>query len=417
MQPVTAVLVGAGQRGRHVFGTYATEHPDELRFMAVVDPNGERRTLFGDRHDIPSQLRFETHDEAAGTGADAWVIASPDRSHYAVALAAIGAGIPVLIEKPMAASAEDAAALVSAAADADVLLMVAHVLRYTPFFSALHDVVASGRLGDIVTVEHRENVVAWHMAHSFVRGNWSRSDEATPMIVAKCCHDFDILAWNLGSVKRLSSTGSLLHFRPEHAPPGAAQRCTDPCPVEQCPFDARRLYLDQGQSGWPVHVITDDLSPEGRLAALRLGPYGRCVYTAGSDVVDHQVVAMELETGASASLTMHGHSHEEARTMRYDGTRATLRAVFGRRQVIEVTDHIGGQAERVPIPAAGGGHGGGDWGAIRSFVNAIRSGTEPLTTASESLDSHLLAFASEEARREGSTIDFQEFRGRLGARD
>lgn len=406
--------MGAGQRGRYVYGAYASEHPARLSFVGVVDPDDGRREAFGVIHDIPPDRRFADHEEALRLGAEAWIIASPDRAHRPAALAALGNGIPALVEKPLAATIDDAAALVGAARYSASLLVVAHVLRYTPFFETLHEVVASGRLGEIMTVEHRENVVAWHMAHSFVRGNWSRSKESTPMIAAKCCHDFDILTWNLPSpVRWLSSIGSLLHFRPENAPAGATARCISPCPVANCPFDARRIYLNPDWSGWPVHVVTDDLSLEGRRRALEDGPYGTCVYTAGSDVVDHQIVTMELESGASVSLTMHGHAHEEARTMRYDGTRATLRAVFGRRQEIELTDHVGGRAERVPIRTAGGGHGGGDSGALETFIAALRSGERPPTTAADSLESHYLAFAAEEARLNRSTIDMHEYRARF----
>jgi hypothetical protein len=230
------------------------------------------------------------------------------------------------------------------------------------------------------------------------------------MIVQKCSHDFDILTWNLASpVKRLSSVGSLFHFLPQNAPAGATARCSDPCPVEDCPFDARR-YLTPTWTGWPVHVITDDMSPPGRLAALNDGPWGVCVYTAGSDVVDHQVVTMELESGASVVLVMHGHSAEESRTMRYDGTRATLRGRFGRESVIEVTEHASGNTASVPIAGAAGGHGGGDSGVIAAFLEAVRSRQLPMTTAAKSLESHLLAFAAERARVEGDVIDMTHFR-------
>jgi predicted dehydrogenase len=226
------------------------------------------------------------------------------------------------------------------------------------------------------------------------------------MIVAKCCHDFDILHWNLGSaVSRLGSFGSLLEFHPERAPAGAAERCIDPCPVSDCPYDGRRVYLDMTLTGWPVHVITDDLSYEGRVEALRRGPYGLCAYRAGSDVVDHQVVMMEHESGAAVVLHMHGHSHEESRTMRYDGTRATLRGRFGRVQEIEVIDHATGRARQVPIAPTGGSHGGGDAGIIEGFVDSIELGLPPATSAAESLESHLLAFLAEESRLSGEVIE------------
>jgi len=406
---IEAVMIGAGQRGHHVYGQWATEHPDAMRFVAVADPNPDRLRRFAQRHGLgPSQCYadpLELLGQPAGAAAAA-VIASPDRFHREHAEAALRAGYDVLAEKPMADSLEGCVALVEAAAAAPGKLVVGHVLRFTPFFQTLREVVRSGRLGDIVTVEHRENVRSWHMAHSFVRGNWGRREVAPPFIVAKCTHDFDVLHWNLqSSVVRLSSMGDLFEFRPERAPAGATTRCVDPCPVTACPYDARRLYLDERLTGWPVHVITDDLSPAGRLAAISEGPYGVCAWRAGSDVVDHQSVVMELATGATVTLVVHGHSHEEGRTMRYDGTRASLRGRFGRTQEIVVYDHITGEGETVPIPPARSGHGGGDAGIIEAFVASVAGRDGPITTAAESYESHLLAYLAEEARLSGTVID------------
>lgn len=409
--PVDAVMVGAGQRGFHVYGRLALQSQN-LRFRAVVDPDPDRRQRFGEAHGIPATHRYVDVEAATALDdVDAWFIASPDREHARAAHAAIARGIPVFLEKPIATTIDDVVGLARAAGQAEVLVHVAHVLRYTGFFQALAATVASGAVGDIVAVDYRENVAAFHMAHSFVRGNWGRSAEASPMIVAKCCHDFDILTWIMSSpVVRLSSFGSLQHFTPAHAPAGATPRCTDGCPVTGCPFDARRIYLRPDVTGWPVHVVTDDVSPDGRLRALETGPYGRCVYTAGSDVVDQQVVAMELADGASMTLTMHGHSHEDERTIRLDGTRGTIRAVFGRRQVIDVIDHIGGAPQAVPFDSASTGHGGGDAGAVSAFLEAVTGGSSSATPLSESVESHMLAFAAEHARVTGTVVDMAEFR-------
>lgn len=405
MTAISAVVIGAGQRGRHVYGRWALEHPDQMRITAVVDPDPSRREIFGDEHDIPPARRFASFD-GFDPDTDAVIVAGPDRTHHAAARWALAAGRHTLLEKPMAATLPDCLDLIEAAARSEATVHVGHVLRHTPFFRTVHEVVASGRLGEIVTVAHRENVAAMHMAHSFVRGNWSRTDRSTPMIVQKCCHDFDILTWNLDSpVRRLGSVGGLHHFHPDAAPPGSTERCTDGCPVSDCPFDARRIYLNPDYEGWPVHVITDDLSMEGRMRALAEGPYGVCAYRAGSDVVDHQVVTMELESGASVTLTMHGHSHREQRTMRYDGSRGTLRAATGPTPRITVSDHLGGPAEEIAVPTAMGGHGGGDDGIIRSFVDSVRTGAPGPTDIATARESHLLAFLAEEARVAGTWID------------
>lgn len=411
------MLLGAGQRGRYVYGAYASRNPDRLRFVAVAEPDDLRRRIFGEEHAIPASRRFADWPEMLETQpARVCVIATPDRQHAGPAIAALGRGLDVLLEKPVAHTLRKCFEVLEAARLSSGSLTVAHVLRYTPFFTTLNRLIGSGRLGRLITVEHREDVAYWHMAHSFVRGNWARSGESTPMIVQKCCHDFDILAWNLASgggarVTGVQSFGSLVHFRREHAPAGATSRCTDPCPAASaCPFDAARLYLDPALAGWPVHTISDDLSPRGRERALAHGPYGRCVYTAGSDVVDHQTVAMETSSGATAVLVMNGHSARQERTARYHGTRGSLITTFGSRPAIEFTDHLGGATTRIPIPAADGGHGGGDAGLIEAFLDTVENGESSKTSTETWFESHLLAFGAEQSRLTGSTVDIDEMR-------
>lgn len=467
--PLTAIMIGAGQRGYGAYGLYALAHPDEIRFTAVAEPNDVRRARFAEAHAIPPDRRFRTWEDLLEQGqiADGALVCTMDTLHTDPTLAALEAGYDVLLEKPMANTMVDCVRLVQTAERTERLLQVTHVLRYTDFFSTLHDVVTSGRLGEIITVEHRENVVYWHMAHSYVRGNWRRRDLASPIILAKCSHDFDILTWNLGRCARLNSFGSLHHFRAENAPPGAPERCTDGCPgADRCPYFAPRLYhdliplyhvarnspdfrewlgatvmlafpglvdlirrlvppLDRALDyrAWPVSTISEDTGREARRRALEAGPYGRCVYHCDNDVVDHQTVNMVFESGASVVLVMQGHSHEEARTMRYEGTRATLRGKFayGLDDIIEIHDHYTGEVERIKLRNRGGtmGHGGGDAGVMAAFVHAFRGagsdadGVAGLTTARESLESHLMAFAADRARRENRIVDMDAFRRQM----
>ncbi|NLF74991.1 MAG: Gfo/Idh/MocA family oxidoreductase [Chloroflexi bacterium] len=436
MSHVTLALIGAGDRG-FAYGKYALDHPDEVRFVAVADPIAVRRDRFATDQGIAAENRFAAWEDLLGGPrlADAVIVATPDRLHVPPAVAALEAGYDVLLEKPMANTLPECVALVHAARRTGRSLQVCHVLRYSDFFNQVYRIVQSGRLGDLVTVEQRENVAYYHMAHSFVRGNWRRQDESSPMILAKCCHDLDLLTWIVGErFTRLSSVGSLRHFRAHRAPrPDIPPRCTDGCPIEaECPFSAPGIYLErrpwrsiaQGvdsvpyydfsvERGWPASVLAHgDMRPEVIRHALETGPYGRCVYHCDNDVVDHQVVSMQSESGISVTLTMHGHSHEEGRTLRLDGTRATLEGRFNHSQnVIMVHDHLTGRTETVYPLGTHIVHGGGDAGLMQAFVRGLREGIRsPLTSAGAALDSHLLAFAAEQARLEGTVIDLAAYR-------
>ncbi|AFZ68251.1 Gfo/Idh/MocA family protein [Deinococcus peraridilitoris] len=420
--PVEIVMLGAGNRGHHAYGTWALAHPQQMRVVAVAERDPVKRARFAAAHGIAPEWQFADWRELLSRDrpAPAAIIALPDLQHEESALAALGAGYHLLLEKPIASTLAGTLRVVQAAREAGTLLMLGYVLRHTPFFRAVREVVRSGRLGEIVNVEWRENVHALHFAHSYVRGNWAREEIASPMLLAKASHDLDLLGWSTGlRVARLASFGNLKFFRPEYAPPGAPRYCLDGCPAAQaCPFYAPKTYLT-GHVGWPTSVISPDLGLEAREDALRTGPYGRCVFQAGNDVVDHQVISLEFEGGASGSLTVHGHSGVEGRTLRFDGTRATLRGSFtGARQELNVQDHDAASfygeslpetiSLKAPGGMAGGGHGGGDSGLMQAFVAAVRGGE--IAPLDLEVDSHLLAFAAEKARRSRRIVELDEFK-------
>jgi len=461
-KPYNVLLIGAGNRGSEVYSAWSLAHPNLLKITAVAEPVETRRNLVATQHAISPERQYTNWEEALAQGqlADVAIICTQDQQHTAPTLKALQIGYDVLLEKPMAHRLADCVVLVQAAEKSGKLLQIAHVLRYTEFFQKVFQIVRSESLGQIITVSHRENVSAWHMAHSYVRGNWRSVEDSTPMILAKSCHDMDILYWLLNTrVKTLSSVGNLKHFRTENAPKGAPQRCLDGCPVaDTCPFYAPALYLDlepvyrglasaqnkttrlvgktmqhnpeivraiaalipplrqiSAYKGWPRSVITDEPSDvQSVCEALRTGPYGRCVYYCDNDVVDHQIMLMEMENGVSASFTMHGHSFEEARTIRMDGSKATLLGKFGwDRSFIEIRNHRGGKSQHIELPnnIEQGGHGGGDAGLIEHFIKALDGvQDEALTDARSALESHLMAFAAEEARLSGKAVDMAAFR-------
>ena len=432
MKKIKVGVIGAGERGSK-YARYAQLHPEKMQIVAVAEPEQERRESFANTYNLSLEQCFTDWryllntnrnsplEQGLSTRPDAIFICTTDTLHTAPALKALEQGYDVMLEKPMSPNLDEAEQLVQATEKHNCLLQVCHVLRYTSFFQKVRDIVQSGELGSIINVTHTENLIYWHMAHSFVRGNWRNTEIAGPMILAKCCHDFDILQWIIQKpVKWLNSFGSLMLFKPENAPAFAPSRCTDGCPVsDTCKFYAPRLYLNS-KSGWPFDVVTRHNDLESRLKALQTGPYGRCVYHCDNNVVDHQVVNMIYQDGATATLIMNGHGDEEGRTMRYDGTLGTLRGNFSPsgQSKLTIHNHLSGQEREIDIESASksdwtSGHGGGDLGIVDSFIRALNGEVDShLTTARESLESHLLAFAAEEARLSHQTIDMETFRKR-----
>lgn len=460
--PIRLLLFGAGNRGEQAYGAYALAQPDQVRFVGVAEPNPFRRERFAQAHRIPPECQFSDWREALQPGkfADAVVNATQDAMHHASSLAALSIGYDMLLEKPIAPTLAETLEIVHTAEVNGKLLMICHVRRYTDFFENTRRIIQSGQLGQVINLSHSENVAYYHMAHSYVRGNWRNKAMSAPMILAKCCHDLDLITWCLGEkAVQLSSFGNLRHFKKENAPAGAPKRCTDGCPAaETCPYYATRIYLQSipikhavSQSdkwafrrigeltlnqpglmraiakiipplrtlteyhGWPrITICEQPEDDQAVMHALRTGPYGRCVYHCDNDVVDHQIVSMVFESGITATLTMHGHSHQEGRTLRVDGSKATLLGKATYSQCwLEVHDHTTAKVERLTFPTevdGAGWHGGGDQGLMHSFINVIRGKGQPLTSARESLEGHLLAFAAEEARLKQQVIDMKEFR-------
>jgi predicted dehydrogenase len=418
MSAVDVVVVGAGGRGFHAYGAYARAHPAEVQCVAVVEPDDERRERFAEAHGIAPEHQLRTWEELLERPqlAQAAINTTMDRTHHPSTLALLRVGYDVLLEKPMGVSAAECVELVQTAARLGRILQICHVLRYAPFFRTVYDIVSSGRLGDIVSFQWNENLVYWHFAHSFVRGRWANSDTSAPMILTKCCHDLDLLVWMLGRPRSVMSSGSLTHFRPGHVSPDIPERCTDGCPIErECPYYAPRIYIERNPGNWARDPISLDHSPEALRRGLEVGPYGRCVFRSTNNVVDHQVVVLGFENGLSATLTMQGNSYVEGRTLRIDGMRTSL---FGNepRNELQLHDHRSGQSEILHPSNVSGGHGGGDAGVMHAFLEAVSNrDAGVLTSAADSLLSHLLAFAAEEARTTQRVVQYDEFAMRFGA--
>ena len=408
MKPVTAVVLGAGSRGT-IYAGYAKDHPEELQIIAIAEPRRDRLDQLADELGLPADRRFGSWQDLLTLPrmADCAFVCTLDDDHTAPALKAMELGYHLLLEKPMSNTEDECVAIAETARRTGRTLAVCHVLRYTPFYMTIKALLDRGAVGEVTTINQTENVGYWHQAHSFVRGNWRSTKETSPMILQKSCHDMDIILWLMGrNCKRVQSFGSLKHFTPENAPEGAPERCLSGCPhADACPYYAPKLYMDMARTGWPVDVITTDLSPEGRRKALEEGPYGRCVYHCDNDVVDRQTVNLEFEGGAVATFTMTGLSADFSRQLKIFGTQGQIEADMGTKSI--VLHRFGEEKQVIPLDMGDetSGHGGGDYGIMRDFIQALRSGGESRTSAAVSLQSHLICFAAERSRRENTVVN------------
>ena len=411
----TIVLVGAGNRGRGIFGQYALNNPHRAKFVGVVEPDADRRAEFAKAHAIPAAMQFTSvsdlfakHPEKV---ADALIIATIENVRAEPIRLGMAAGYAVLCEKPLGLSASETVAVTDAAKEHGGLFMVCHQMRYTPLYRTLKRLVASGDYGRVVNIEHTENLDFEHMAHSYVRGFFN-NDALTPMILAKSCHDMDLLLYlTEKNPVRLASFGSLFHFKPENAPEGAPNFCLDGCPAaNSCPYDVRRAYFRPDTDAAYLRQMGVIRDRDHLLELLKTSRFGRCVYRCDNNVVDHQVCVIEFDGGVTASFTMAGHNGIERRRTRIQLTDAEIE-LDSSRKTIEIRRFSTGDHEILTPPSGGGTHGGGDRLIMENFVDAIMTGRAEfnLTSVAESLDSHLMAFAAEASRLNGQSVVLADF--------
>lgn len=412
-RPVTVLIIGAGGRGT-AYAKFTDQFPERARIVGVADPREFYRNRLAREHGIPAAQVFTDWRQAAARPrlADVAIIATQDAAHADPAVAFAALGYHILLEKPMAPTEEECRRIVQAVQTARVIFAVCHVLRYTAYTRKMKQLIDSGLIGTVVNIQHIEPVGYWHQAHSFVRGNWRNTQESSFMLLAKSCHDLDWIRYMMGApCRRVSSFGSLYHFRKAQAPKGAAARCVD-CAVEpQCPYSARKLYLGnlrKGHLGWPLDVLTTDLTEAGVMQALCAGPYGRCVYACDNDVVDNQVVNMLFEGGRTASFTMTAFCAAHGRQTRLCGPRGEL---VGDSQVITHFDFLTDKSTVYDTCTEDtsilGGHGGGDGGLMDNFIAAVAANDPGLVLSgpAETLETHLMVFAAERARLENRVVD------------
>ncbi len=423
---VTVAIAGLGSRGKDTYAPTAKMFPDKMKIVAIADIIPEKVADVAKEYNIPESACYTSAEEMLKEDklADVMFICTQDRQHVKQGIPALRKGYDLLMEKPISPDLDDCRECVKVANELGRKIVVCHVLRYTPYYTKLKEVIDSGAIGEIVDIMALENVLYWHQAHSFVRGNWRNSNTTSPMILQKCCHDFDLLLWLSGKTcDSVSSFGSTYYFKKENAPEGATPYCMGGCRAKKdCPYDAEKIYITndrtgvaKGKTGWPADVVAQHPTVENVTEAIKTGPYGRCVYMCDNNVVDHQVVNMNMTDGTTMTLTMCAFDTTGSRYQKFMGTKGEIIADLSK-NTINVTT-FGGKTEVIDVSklaADFSGHAGGDSRMVEEFLDMVAEGKEPqgnITSIDRSMESHYCALAAEKSRlNDGEVVKLDTLR-------
>ncbi len=424
LKMIKIAIIGLGARGADVYGTFINNNIKDAKIVQIADPNVERRNKFKKNFNISCEFVYSSGDELLNDKkiADAIIIATPDKLHYKDTIKALNLGYDILLEKPISPSEDECIEIKELAAKKGRIVALCHVLRYAPLYTKIKEILDSKVLGEIVHIHQIEHIGYWHFAHSYVRGNWRNEKESAPVLLAKSCHDIDNIIWFMDKeVERVSSMGSLFHFKKENKPKGHPERSLDCYDLVGCPYDANKIYLenflkdpDKNKDSWPYTVLTPYPSVKTLKEAINNGPYGRSVYDCDNDVMDNQMVNMAFKDGSHAHLTLIAHTGSNHRQIKIMGTRGELEA-NDKDQTISIKIFDGSfdvkptiidlKKENLDLS----GHGGGDSRLVLDFINLLKGNTKEvkaLTTIDESIKSHLIIFKAEESRKENGALKY-----------
>ena len=407
-KPVTAITLGAGNRG-NVYGGFAASFPDQLKIIGVAEPIPFRNNRYTKIHGIPDNNRFKTWEDVFTRPkfADAIIITTPDNLHYGPCMKALEMGYDILLEKPISPTEKECRAILAMARKTKRIVAVCHVLRYAPYFVKMKELIAAGAIGPVMSVQHLEPIEHTHMAHSYVRGNWHNSKQTTPILLAKSCHDLDIIKWVINKPsKEIIAMGDLKWFKRENAPEGSTDRCTDGCKIERtCPYSAIREYVEDGGRNKVLDIPDDAVDKKAViLERLKTMDYGRCVYRMDNDQPDHYITNIRFEGGITASMSMEAFTSYAGRRTRVFGAMGDM---VGDMDELVVTDFRTKKQTKYKPDAEdvegykNSGHGGGDWRLASDFVQAVYQQDAKLLTSTidESIESHLMGFMAERSRQ------------------
>lgn len=409
----TVAVLGCGGRGLG-YTQRIVKQKDRFTVTALCDTNSEQLEKMHSLLGLEYTSDFTDADAfLAEKRADLIIIATPDRDHVPQAICALRLGYDVLLEKPVSDSKEEIEALLKAQKETGRKVLVCHVLRYGGGYRKCEELLKSGTIGKLYAIDASERVGYWHWAQAYVRGIGASIKLGHPAILAKCCHDLDLIQnYAQSKCRSVSSVGDLSFFTPENAPEGSAERCLDCKYQDECTFSAKKIYIDKWhQAGepefiWPFNKVSlkNPLTEEDIRKGLREGEYGRCAFKCPVDKVDHQLVQMDFENGVKASLKM-VYAASSGRRITFYGTDGEI-IMDERADEISVMP-FGKEKQSIKLGTLtedGHNHGGGDSKIIEMLYDMLTGKTECITSLEESLECHLMGIAAEESRKQGGKL-------------
>lgn len=420
---LTVSIIGCGARGYYAYGLNIFNAKDKFRIVALCDIIKEKVDRCGELWNIPVENRFTDEDAFfAEKRSDIVLIATQDKDHVRMGIKALALGYDIMMEKPISADKGALLELLDAQTKYKGQILVCHVLRYAPAFVKVKELLDSGVIGELKHMESTEQVAYWHQAHSYVRGNWRKEEDSSPMIMAKSCHDLDLLQYYADSAcESIYSIGDLSFFNKAHQPKEASDRCSDCTLLHSCPYSAENIYVEYWKSlgrpenAWPFNVLTQDTphTEEKIRSAYQKSGYGRCVFACDNDVVDNQYVMMTFKNGVKASFAMTAFTKEMGRIMSFHGTMGAIK--FDEAQDVIKVQVYGKEEETIRISAlidpgsvSSYGHGGGDYMLLEDLYKMVTQKAECSTTLEKSVESHLMALAAEKSRKSGRVVKVHE---------
>ncbi len=405
----TVAILGVGGRGGYAYGTLINEQKDKFEIISLCDINKTKLDFFAKKFNVNETFTDE-NEFFAKKRADVLIVATQDKDHYRHAMKAFSLGYDILLEKPITSKRQELDNLLEMQKKTNCKALVCHVFRYAPPYRKMNEILKSGDMGRLIGINAIEQVGALHQAQAYVRGHWRREEDSSPMILAKCSHDLDLIRQFANShCKKVWSIGDLYYFKEENAPKNSSIRCIDCELKDTCQFSAKTEYLDhwiengRPTDGYPYNVpCLAPITEEKVMDALKNSSYGKCVFHSDNDVVDHQVVQMTFENNVVATLTMTAFASICARKIELfctlghisfnevEGTIRVCKHGIGE-EIINMKDLV----DRSNL------HGGGDVGLVEDLYDMLSGKAAQKTSLEVSAESHYIGFAAEESRKKG----------------